>query len=1073
MPRHTLTEIFVLLLGLICIMPVAMTQTQAPFISGLTPSSVVPGSVLATSTGLTVTVSGVGFNSASVVEWDGSPRSTRFVSSTKLTAVITAEDVESAGTGWVTVSVPGGLISNVAYFEVTNSTSSVSLASTDYAAGQTPYFLTTADFNGDGKLDLTIANYGGATISVLLGNGDGTFQAAANYNVGGVRAIAVGDFNGDGKLDLAVANLDNNNVGILLGNGDGTFQAEVTYPVGTAPISVATGDFNGDGKLDLAVANDGSNNVSVLLGNGDGSFQPAVNYAVGTTAAYVVLGDFNGDGKLDLAVANFGNASVSVLLGNGDGTFQTAVNYGVGNSPISLGAGDLNRDGKLDLVSVNADSDSVSVLLGNGNGTFQPAVNYGTGISCCSRNYGLMTLGDMNGDGKLDVAIALWNGNEISLLLGNGDGTFQAPTTYNAPGAPLSVAIGDFDGSGKMDLAVADHDSNDVSIFLQPIAISQSGTAQLNGGNIFTGDQTVNGMVTANSFVGSGSGLTGVTASGLNCAGCVGNSQLGIVYAAGDAQGGSALNALALGGLPVSAFAPAMGSPVYAPATGSAAYVAKGGDTMTGILNLPTDGLVAGGNEFVLTSGNVGVGTTTPENLPQYRSMQIDYSGAGFGGAFLELTHSTNGQKGRLVMDDHGFLLNAVSSAPIKIKAGSTFNGGSDPGNIYIAPSGNVGINTGTPAAALDVNGTANFSGLVTFAPGQTFPGSGGGTITGVTAGTGLSGGGSSGNVALTNTGLLSLAATNGILSSGGQNPTLSLNTSFTDSRYLQLAGGTLAGNLSAPAFVGSGAGLTNLNPANLSSGTANINITGLATSATNALNLGGNPPSSFATTGANIFGGTQTVNADANISGMLNLNGAFVSGLSGGLWTTGVRLNSTGVSTSTRGFPSGPLQFWASSFSTNTNGPWIQGFQWLAEPVANDTANPSASLNLQFINGPLLPPPPSGFTMQETGFSVSPQGGITIGGGNPIVRHTSTLFQNVAFNSKMSPATCTVWSGPMANLFDGDSVVVTLGSSLMTANIVYSAWATNGAVQVRICNPTGAPTTVGAGNIRVDVWRH
>src|SRR6266436_6398742 len=138
-------------------------------------------------------------------------------------------------------------------------------------------------------------------------------------------SVAVGDFNGDGVPDLVVADRVSNNVSVLLGNGDGTFQTPVAFATGTRPQSVAVGDFNGDGKLDLVVANEGSNNVSVLLGNGDGAFQAAQNFPAGTNPQSVAVGDFNGDGKLDLAVANEGSGDVSVLLGNGDGTLQTAV----------------------------------------------------------------------------------------------------------------------------------------------------------------------------------------------------------------------------------------------------------------------------------------------------------------------------------------------------------------------------------------------------------------------------------------------------------------------------------------------------------------------------------------------------------------------------------------------------------------------------------------------------------------------------------------------------------------------------------------------------------------------------
>jgi ABC-type transporter MlaC component len=175
--------------------------------------------------------------------------------------------------------------------------------------------------------------------------------------------VTVGDFNGDGKPDLAVSNSDGDNVSILLGNGNGTFQTAINYAVGSDPFSVIVGDFNGDGKLDLAVANYSTNNVSVLLGNGNGTFQTAVNYAVGAYPRSGAAGDFNGDGKLDLAVANQYGSNVSILLGNGNGTFQEAVSYAVGVEPFSVIVGDFNGDGKLDLAVANWESSNVSILL--------------------------------------------------------------------------------------------------------------------------------------------------------------------------------------------------------------------------------------------------------------------------------------------------------------------------------------------------------------------------------------------------------------------------------------------------------------------------------------------------------------------------------------------------------------------------------------------------------------------------------------------------------------------------------------------------------------------------------------
>jgi FG-GAP-like repeat len=358
--------------------------------------------------------------------------------------------------------------------------SPISLSRTDYPIGSNPQGVITADFNGDGKADLAIANSGDDTVSILLGNGDGTFTALSPLPAGGSMpwSLAAGDFDGNGTIDLAVTNFNNANpstVSVFLGNGDGTFGSAVTYPVGIVPISVATGDFNGDGITDLAVGNQNGATVSILIGDGLGAFsQPNPAYAVGATdLANVATGDFNGDGKLDLALTSPSDDNVSVALGNGDGTFGTSVPYTTGNSgdhPIPVSAVDLNGDGKLDLVVGNENASTVAILIGNGDGTFQPKVTYPANNGVF-RGPVSMVAGDFDGDGKVDLAIANQLQNSVSILLGNGDGTVQNPLGFPTAGLSAAdftagLAAGDFNGDGRPDFATANFTLGSVSVLL-------------------------------------------------------------------------------------------------------------------------------------------------------------------------------------------------------------------------------------------------------------------------------------------------------------------------------------------------------------------------------------------------------------------------------------------------------------------------------------------------------------------------------------------------------------------------------------------------------------------------------
>jgi hypothetical protein len=318
----------------------------------------------------------------------------------------------------------------------------------------------------------------------------------------------VGDFNGDGKQDLVVANDASNTLSVLLGNGDGTFQAKVDYPTGNTPWPVASGDFNGDGKLDLVVANRNSNTVSVLLGNGDGTVQDKVDFSVGASPTAVMLGDFNGDGMLDLSVANSASGTVSVLLGNGDGTFQSSLDYPTGDSN-SIAVHDFNGDGKQDLAVSNLIAKTVSVLLGNGDGSFQARVDYPTGVNPAS-----VTAGDFNGDGKPDLAVVNNISGNVSLLFGNGDGSFQAKVDYPTGVGPVSLAVADFNGDGKLDLVVADKTPNTVSVLLNAKRGAKVSTSLLNFSSLIGASSAAQTVTISNNgdsslFV-SGITLTGV-----------------------------------------------------------------------------------------------------------------------------------------------------------------------------------------------------------------------------------------------------------------------------------------------------------------------------------------------------------------------------------------------------------------------------------------------------------------------------------------------------------------------------------------------------------------------------------
>jgi beta-lactam-binding protein with PASTA domain len=319
------------------------------------------------------------------------------------------------------------------------------------------------DFNGDGFLDLAVpSNYGPTPdVDIFFGNGDGTFQPKVPLYIGGVvTAVAVQDLNGDGHPDLVVTNAAIGSVFVLLGNGDGTFQAPVAYNIGAGSNDVAIADINGDGKPDIVVPAGGG--VDVLLGNGDGTFQPAI-FTVTYDGSYtgIAIGDFNGDGKPDVAILSYASAGiVTVLLGNGDGTFATPVNYPLdpANSyPEAVAVADFTGNGILDLAVTNATTANLSVLVGNGDGTFQPAVDFM--VAGYNSNDSGIAVADLNGDGKPDVVISNYNDNTVSVLLNTSPPLVTVP---NIVGQTQGAATTSITGAGLVVGTVNTASSNTV-----------------------------------------------------------------------------------------------------------------------------------------------------------------------------------------------------------------------------------------------------------------------------------------------------------------------------------------------------------------------------------------------------------------------------------------------------------------------------------------------------------------------------------------------------------------------------------------------------------------------------------
>jgi len=401
----------------------------------LVPTSVAPGGPE-----LTLTVHGAGFSSASVVNWNGVALPTSYVSSSQLKATVPAANTAQAGTASITVSSFAGIASNEEFFFISKPTSPT-FTPFHVSVPPLPIFSAmswpaVADVNGDGKLDL-VGGYLNE-MAVLLGNGDGSFRTPTFFPLFGGTAISTfntatvtGDFNGDGKPDFAFSSINTNVIAVVLGKGDGTFAAPqvINLQANYVVDFLYAADLNGDGRLDLISGNNLVSNIpyvynanfAVCLGNGDGTFQPPSNTQISNSSGLgpMAMGDVNNDGKLDLIAGT--NSQSLIFLGNGDGTFASPI------SSQSLGLGeqwlftDLNGDGNLDVLALEGgQAGSFNIYPGDGAGGFTSAGSYAINGDFPDS----LAMADINADGKLDVAAASANSQELVLLLGNGDGTF-------------------------------------------------------------------------------------------------------------------------------------------------------------------------------------------------------------------------------------------------------------------------------------------------------------------------------------------------------------------------------------------------------------------------------------------------------------------------------------------------------------------------------------------------------------------------------------------------------------------------------------------------------------------------
>lgn len=323
-----------------------------------------------------------------------------------------------------------------------------------------PHSTVAIDFNGDGHLDLASANGEMDIVTIMPGDGTGTFAPPVSFAAGDFPwSIVTADFDENGTADLAVVNRNALSFTVLLGNGAGSLSAPISFATGSAPFGMATGDFNEDGNVDVAVSTfDG---VKIYLGNGEGSFGAPLTFPAGDTPWAIAVADLNGDTILDLAVTNAYTNRLSVLFGSGTGTFSAPSAFLTGgDGPRSITSGDFDVDGDVDLAVANEESETIAILLNAGNGMFAPPQVMTTrapgDVNPNETFPGSIVAADLTSDGTLDLIVSNFGRGNVVLFMGTGSGTFTllVPAGTFTLGAPVDVTVADFDEDGSADLAV-------------------------------------------------------------------------------------------------------------------------------------------------------------------------------------------------------------------------------------------------------------------------------------------------------------------------------------------------------------------------------------------------------------------------------------------------------------------------------------------------------------------------------------------------------------------------------------------------------------------------------------------